>query len=362
MGRVRLKNLPWRRVLLLLVALGLLLWVARSISLRDALATLAQLGPLDILLLAVVNLLVLSTFAGRWWLLLHAQGQRVPYWRLMGYRVTAFAISYFTPGSHFGGEPYQIYAVSRWHGAPAPISIAAVTLDKLLEMLINFGVLVGGVLALLTLRGGLEPWMERQMALYSLLLLAIPLSILVALWRGRHPLSALVKFAGRIVRRPLAQSGWAKSLRESETQAIWLCREHPRRVGLAFLVTLLTWIGVIAEFWLLTQMLGLPLSPLQALSALVAARVAILLPVPAGLGALEASQVLTMESMGFDPSAGIAIALVIRARDVILGLVGLLLGGAHIWQKTTAAWPAAIPALAPDAAPVTEPQQSAGQS
>ena len=346
------RHFPWRRTLFLLLALALLLWVGRTISLRAALATLAQLSPSDLLLLGIVNLLVLGTFAGRWWLLLRAQGQHVPYWRLLGYRITAFAISYFTPGAHFGGEPYQIYAVSRWHGAPAPISIAAVTLDKLLEMLINFAVLVAGVLALLTIRGGLAPWMERQLTLYSLLLLAIPCSILVALWLGRHPLTTIVKVAGKLVRRPLAERAWASALRQSETQAIWLCRQHPQMVGWAFVVTLFTWVGVIGEFWLLTQMLGLSLSPLQAMTSLVAARIAILLPVPAGLGALEASQVLAMESLGVDPSVGIAIAVVIRARDVVLGLIGLALGGAHIWQRAGSPFRRRLAPL-PDPAPAT---------
>src|SRR5690606_19902031 len=105
---------PWRRALLLGLALLLLFWVGSTISLTETLATLAHLGPGDLLILAGVNLLVFSTFAGRWWLLLRAQGYHLPYWRLISYRITAFAISYFTPGSHFGGEPYQIYAVSRW--------------------------------------------------------------------------------------------------------------------------------------------------------------------------------------------------------------------------------------------------------
>jgi uncharacterized protein (TIRG00374 family) len=343
-------------MLLLLLALALLLWVARTISWRVAFATLAQLEPSDLLLLAAVNLLVFGTFAGRWWLLLHAQGQQVPYWRLIGYRITAFAISYFTPGSHFGGEPYQIYAVSHWHGAPAPVSIAAVTLDKLLEMLINFTVLVGGVLALLTLRGGLTSWIEQQMALYSLLLLAVPCSFLLALWRGRHPLTAVVrwtdKFLHRFMRQPLAQSAWAQALRQSEDQAIWLCREHPRVLGSALLVTLLTWLGVIGEFWLVTQMLGLALTPLQAMTSLVAARVAILLPVPAGLGALEASQMLAMQSLGIDPSAGVAIAVLIRARDLVLGLVGLALGSAYLGRDSGATsrhWPNPIPSVMQEA-------------
>jgi uncharacterized protein (TIRG00374 family) len=355
---VNLRKLPWRQSLLLLLAFALLFWVARTVSLRAALATLAQLSAGKLLLLAALNILVLSTFTGRWWLLLAAQGQRVPYWRLMGYRLTAFAISYFTPGSHFGGEPYQVYAVARWHGAPLPISIAAITLDKVLEMLINLAFLAGGILALFTLRGALTSWVAWQLFLYALLLLAIPCALLLALWRGHHPLTALIAFAGKLLRRSVVESGWAQTLHQSEAQAIWLCRQHPRSVMLAFLVTLITWAGVIGEFWLLTRMLGLQLTVLQVTASLVAARIAILLPVPAGLGALEAGQVIAMETLGIDPSVGIAIAVLIRARDVVSGLVGLALGGTHLWQRSSMSR-ASRPATAPEAAvPTGEPQQS----
>lgn len=336
---------------MLLLTAALLYWVANTISLRAALDTLAKLGPSDLLLLAIVNAFILLTFAGRWWLLLRIQGQRVPYWHLLGYRITAFAISYFTPGAHFGGEPYQIYAVTRWHKTPTAISIAAVTLDKVLEMIINFAVLVIGVMTLLTLRDGLGPWLGGQLLLYSTLLLATPCAILVAFWMGRHPLSAILQAASKVIRRPLLQSGWAQALVNSEAQAIWLCRQHPRTLAIALLITLITWVGVIGEFWLLTQMLGLDLSPLQAMTSLIAARIAILLPLPAGLGALEASQVIAMESLRIDPSVGVAIALVIRARDLLLGVIGLLMGGAQIWQNRQVINTSPQPAPAEEATP-----------
>ncbi|NMD35447.1 MAG: UPF0104 family protein, partial [Planctomycetes bacterium] len=50
----------------------------------------------------------------------------------------------------------------------------------------------------------------------------------------------------------------------------------------------LSWLAIIGEFWLMTDVLGLGLTLPQAITALVAARVAILLPLPAALGALEA--------------------------------------------------------------------------
>ena len=340
--QIKWPKLSWQNLLLPLLSVALLVWVARTISLRATLDTLKQLGTSELILLVAINIAVLTTFTGRWWLLLHTLGQRIPIWRLMGYRLTAFAISYFTPGSHFGGEPYQVFAVSHFHNVPVPISLAAITLDKLLEMLINLAVLVAGALILIAMQSGLAPWIEWQIALYALLLLAVPTSLLIALWRGRHPLTGVIQFVSKIIRRPLQKSGWAQTIQQSEVQAIWLCRGHPRMVGLAFLITIFTWVGVIWEYWLLTNMLGLSLSTQQLVASLVAARIAILLPVPAGLGALEAGQMLAMESLGLDPNVGVAIAVVIRARDVVSGLVGLVLGGSHIWQRVeipTTEWP-----------------------
>lgn len=351
-------KLSWQNLLLPLLSVALLVWVARTISLRITLDTLKQLGTTELILLIAINIAVLTTFTGRWWLLLHALGQRIPIWRLMGYRLTAFAISYFTPGSHFGGEPYQVFAVSHFHKVPMSISLAAITLDKLLEMLINLAVLLAGALMLIFMQSSLAPWIEWQIILYALLLLAIPMSLLVALWRGRHPLTGVIEFVSRLIRRPLLQSHWAQTVQQSEVQAIWLCRDHPRMVGLAFLITICTWVGVIWEYWLLTDMLNLSLSTQQLVASLVAARIAILLPVPAGLGALEAGQMLAMESLGLDPNVGVAIAVVIRARDIVSGLVGLILGGAHIWQKIeipTEEWP---PVKAEVVTPAKEPHHS----
>jgi hypothetical protein len=66
----------------------------------------------------------------------------------------------------------------------------------------------------------------------------------------------------------------------------------------------------------------------QAITALTAARLAFLLPIPAGLGTLEAGQVWAMGVMGFNPAAGLSISLLIRARDAALAAFGLWWGGA----------------------------------
>jgi uncharacterized membrane protein YbhN (UPF0104 family) len=74
------------------------------------------------------------------------------------------------------------------------------------------------------------------------------------------------------------------------------------------------------------RFLGLHLSLPQVMLALTAARLAFLLPVPAGLGSLEAGQVLAMGLLGVNPAVAISLSLVIRARDLFFGGAGLWIG------------------------------------
>jgi hypothetical protein len=50
-------------------------------------------------------------------------------------------------------------------------------------------------------------------------------------------------------------------------------------------------------------------------------------PIPAGLGLLEASQVMALQRFGFSAAIGLSASLLIRGRDLALGLTGLWLGG-----------------------------------
>ncbi len=184
-GRV-LINLFW-------VALALaLLWLTlRAVDLAEVWVRLRHLQPEQIALLLAVNVAVLATFSLRWWLLLYAQGYRLPYLRLMAYRLATFAVSYFTPGPHFGGEPLQVYLVTARHQVPVAASVAAVVVDKVLEMTANFTFLTLGVLFVVQAQA-LPGVSQAQLLATSVVLLMLPISLLVALFLDRRPVSALL--------------------------------------------------------------------------------------------------------------------------------------------------------------------------
>ncbi len=323
------------RYLLWLIVPLLLLWVLRGVSLKDSWAVLTGLGPTHILILIVANGLVLLTLSGRWWLILRAQGHPISYLTLAGYRLAAFGISYFTPGPQFGGEPVQVYLVQRRHQVAHSTAISAVTLDKSLELLSNFIFLMGGVICILVWRvfpgivGG-------QAIIFPLVLLALPVGFLSAIWGGRHPVSGLLKAGVGLFSRLKSSgdhpwlSGYHKMyriIRDGEEEATHFCHSSPSYLVLAMLISFVSWVAMLGEYWLMLRLLGLNLTPIQAISTLTAARIAILLPLPGGLGTLEASQVLALGALGLNPAAGISLSLLIRMRDVALGGLGLWWGG-----------------------------------
>ncbi len=320
-----LRWLPW------LLALGLLWLVGRTIPLAGTWAALRRLRGWQIVALLAANGLVLLAMNGRWAIILRGQGYHVPWLTLLGYRLAAFGLSYFTPGPQFGGEPAQVYFLERDHGIPRPAAVAALAVDKAQELTVNFAFLAAGVLVVL--QGGLFAGVVgMEAALFALGLLALPVFFLAALGIGRRPVSGLLLMAGKA--RPLqdrpAYQKIIQTAQESEAQVAQLTRAAPLFLVGAFFVSLLGWLALIGEFWLMMTFLGLPLTAVQTITALTAARIAFLLPLPGGLGTLEASQVLVLGMMGFDPALGISASLLIRARDVLLGGLGLWWGGRQL--------------------------------
>lgn len=341
-----MKRFPWRalsHLLLWLLVLLLFWWLLRTVTFTDLLPIFQRLTLRNVALLVLANLIVLITLCGRWWLFLDGAGYRLSFWRLLGYRIAAFAVSYFTPGPHVGGEPLQVYLVNKQHGVPPAVAIATVTLDKVLEMVMNFLVLGGGLTFLLQ-----QPQLATRLsptALYLALAISLlPLVLLITLFASRHallhwvtqpqrPRSAAGPFLAKHIHR------WLQIIEQSELRIIALWRSSPRLFLSACGVSILSWGALIGEFWYMTTVLGLDLSFSEAITLLFALRVAILLPLPAGLGAVEAGLTLVTTALGLPPATGLGLSLLIRLRDVSLGVIGLWLAGDALWRQTNTTAP-----------------------
>ena len=103
------------------------------------------------------------------------------------------------------------------------------------------------------------------------------------------------------------------------------CRRHLSSLISATAISIVAGVGMVGEFALIVDFLGIELSGWQTIAAWTAGWLALLVPLPGGLGALEASEVFALGMFGVPAALAIAVTLVMRGRDLLIGGVGLLL-------------------------------------
>ena len=319
------------RALIVYSILGLLLYFAlRNAPLIDIWNTLKSLQLSQIGMLLMINAVVIASITARWWIILRAENPSIPFLPLIGYRLSVFGVSYFTLGPQVGGEPLQVLYLQRNHGLTFARATSAVMMDKLFEFLVNF--LLIGIGAWAIVRVGLfsDSGSRLTLSLIGLaILLVMPLVYLILLYNGKHPISKI------LLSQPFIQPK-NKTIRliiVAERMASAFCRKHFRAMFLSFGASVLAMSGIALEYYLMIHFLGMHMDMVQIFAALTSMQLSFLLPLPGGLGALEASQVFALGAFGQTASAAISLTLLVRARDILNGGVGLLLVGRGFKDK-----------------------------
>jgi uncharacterized protein (TIRG00374 family) len=316
---------PWIRYGLWLMVPLALAWALRGVSLEAVAQTLGELSLPEVAVLILVNLCVLVALAGRWWALLRGRSYPVPLLLVSAYRLAGFAVSYFTPGTQFGGEPLQVHLLHVRHGIPTTAATASVVLDKAIELAANFAFL--GIGLTVVIRLGLQPGgtgLVLQAA--ALFLLLAPLAYLLAVWHGRRPVSWIAAKAGFGRRPGSRRKKLYRWLLESEHE-VGVAARAPGGWVWAILFSILSWFLLLLEWALAMRFLGVAASIPEVVAIVAAVRLAFFIPLPGAVGALEAALLLAFSRLGFNATQALSLAIVIRLRDVGFGALGLWLGG-----------------------------------
>lgn len=322
----------WLTLLLLAMLAGCFAYALAGIDLMEVVAVLGRLSAGQILLLAGLNGLIVLALNWRWWWLLKMLGYRSAFGRLTLDRLSAFAVSYLTPGAHFGGEPLQVLTLQRCHGVPAPVAILSVGLDRAFEMFLN-GLVVAALPGLLLLIYGGEGWF-RQPLFWVTPILIFVIAAVIFQWilRQPRPFSVLVEKYGRRVLLPARYESVHQTISRVEAALRSLPgRGIPLLIG-GSVISLIGWLLMIGEFGLMLYFLKPGISALQFLVAYSFARGANWVPLPAAAGALEASQVLALGLTGLELPVALGLVLLIRLRDLAFAAIGIGWGGVRYYE------------------------------
>lgn len=326
--------IPLLRVLRFLVVylvLGLLLYFAlRHAPFAEIWNILKGLQLSQIGLLLIINAVVIACMTARWWIIVRAENPSVPFFPLIGYRLSVFGVSYFTLGPQVGGEALQVLYLQRNHGLSFARATSAVIMDKLFEFLVNFLLIGIGVWSIIRVGLFADNGIRLSLSLIGLAILLIwPLVHILLLYNGKYPISKI------LLSQPFIQQK-NKTIRlvlVAERMASAFCRKHIGALFLSLGASVLAMLGIVLEYYLMINFLGMKIDVVQIFAALTSMQIAFLIPLPGGLGALEASQVFALGAFGQTASAAISLTWLMRARDILNGGIGLLLAGRGFKDK-----------------------------
>ncbi len=310
----------WLSLFLWCLSAGLAGWVMRDISWSTLGMAFSRVSMPQALAWGGLNLLVMALSTLRWQVLLHALSGQVSFLALLAVRLAGQTISFITPGPQFGGEPLQVFWLAKGQDLALHKAIVSLGLDRICELWVNLAVLVMGVLIILSFGMPMDEWFQRLIIL-SIPVILIPGLVIRALRDPRSGLERLKRLSERWLRHPRLRASphlWDTV----ESDLLTLRTQHGRLVPASLLLSLLGWGMILAELALLLAVAGVPLTVSSFALVAVSIRLAMLMPLPGGIGTIEAAVLWSFHWLALPVESALILIALMRTRDLAILLCG----------------------------------------
>jgi putative membrane protein len=310
------KRLPAGIWLAILVASTLATAVAAIVGVKDVVGAVATIGwrGLGALILTAPGPMVLL---GGAWFLLAPPGNTSRLDVFVWARLVRDAAGELLPFSPLGGFFIGARA-SLLRGLPPRTAFSTSIVDVTTEMLAQLGFTALGLGLLVTrlgagsARSGLVVGVVAGLALS-----AFGAAMFIILQRrGGH---LVERIAERVIPGAAAAAGGLGA-------AITAIYARPARVVLASITHFAAWTASGLSVWLALRVAGVSISPASvlAIESLVAAARSAVVVAPMGLGVQEATYALVGPLFGLGPETALALSIIKRARDLVVGAPALM--------------------------------------
>jgi putative membrane protein len=306
-----------------LLSIGVLLFVGVLLS-QDLPAILATLGHAGwgLLLVALFHLLPLVLDALAICVLIEHGFSRSALRDSLLARWVGESANSLMPAGQLGGPVLMARHLAQ-RGLPMEEAAAAITVSTTLQTFAQIAFALLGIVALGTLTTVFSPAALRTAALIASAFLAIQVGGFYLIQR-RGLFSKLVHAARRFSRK----RDWSQWVTQAQAIDLAVQGTYQRNgpVTASFVLSLGGWIAGTGEVFLIARFLGTPVSWRDAfvLESLGQAIRGAGFAIPGALGVQEGGYLLLAPLAGLAPNAALALSLAKRARELLLGLPGLL--------------------------------------
>jgi putative membrane protein len=329
--------MKWTALAGLLAGLALAAALLVHFGLSEVAAALRAVGISGLAAISAIHLAAIAAMGFAWWTVAGGRlAAAAGAWTFIWGRLLRDSGSEVLPLSQVGGYVLGARAITL-HGIGASIAAATTVVDVTLELCGQIAYTALGLAVLVQLRP------ETRLAAPVLLgLAAAALALIGFVLAQRRGADLLDRLMARLARGWLAAIAAKASAVQAEIRRI-----HARRGGLwtCFLLHLAAWIGTSGEAWLALRLMGMRLDfgPVLVIESLLYAIRSVAFVVPNAMGVQEGAYIMLGAAFGLTPDLALALSLLKRGRDLLLGIPALL-----VWQfvETRRFWARRSPAQA----------------
>lgn len=297
-------------ILSLLVGLGMLMWVLQMVGPEELKRDLEVFKGMDGLIILALSILTIWIGAWRWKEILRGMGANVPLSKIISPFLAGFSVMFLAPVLVWGGEALRAYILKKKESIPWTKGMASVIVDRIFEWTANAVVIFFGGVVFILFNG--FPYQKVTwliLAIFCLLAFFL-IYFFIKCYKRESIISILFR---------------KKKLFNVEKEIFSFFKKNKLAVWKAMALSFFRALVMYARVWVLVIFLGKTISGLSALSMLGFSYLAVMVPIPTALGTHEALQSFVFGSLGFEISTATAFTMIIRAADLIVSLLGVIL-------------------------------------
>ena len=303
-----------------LVGCSLVFFTVRELPLAGILERLGEISPLRLVGLLAINSLILFLSVKRWQILAQAFDIQLSLAHLFKVRQAGNTISFVTPGPQFGGEPLQLYWLRQSHEIPMDISLAILGADRFMEIFINLSILLLSVIFIFYT--DIEVNLSKTF-LFIFLTVSILTMLLVLFLRQPEWLENIFKSLFSRFTHTVSNSNESQNASSGWRRILTKIEKNKSKVILAAAIALLGWIALLFELLMMMEALGVSSNFYEVIFVMLGIRIALLMPIPGGVGTIEASLFWSFEILGLTLAGAGGLIALSRLRDVIVLFIGI---------------------------------------
>jgi uncharacterized membrane protein YbhN (UPF0104 family) len=231
-----------------------------------------------------------------------------------------YGISFLTPAAKVGGEPVRVAILQR-EGVDITKATSATLIDKIMEISLNGIFFIIGLM-LFALIFDIPLGLRIAIPIFCGLIIALIVYFYVQMFSAGSFVHRFFRMTGLYKLKFIGKQ--KRKIKEVDDLMVTFFKEHRKHFFWALMATLASWVFMFVEYKSALAILGHSITIPQVFIIFSVVGASYLIPVPLALGTLEASQVSLFALLKKGTAVGLALALLIKVRELLFTAIGMI--------------------------------------